>query len=190
MAALFQSADASCAASSASHTACASCKTCGRTSGATAKRLWQEDPLWQPARELIERLLVSYDFGEALVALNVCVKPVLDEVAMRLLAERARRGPDPYLAQLLDALQEDCAWQRAWTAALLTLARNDDAGSERAIRTWTTAWMPLAVRAGDGLLALFEEPGLRVGAVETFATDHLRALDLPDEMHVTNGAAR
>jgi toluene monooxygenase system protein E len=154
--------------------------------GQDSKQLWQDDPLWQPAREAVERLLVSYDFGEALVALNVCIKPVLDEVAMRLLAERARRGVDPHLAELLDALREDCTWQRAWTAALLALARKDDPDSERAIRTWTAAWMPLAVRAGDGLLALFEEPGLRVGAVATFASDHLRALGL----HVTNGAAR
>lgn len=152
--------------------------------GRDSKQLWQSEPSWQPARELIERLLVTYDFGEALVALNVCVKPVLDEVAVRLLAEHARRGVDPRLAELLDVLQEDCAWQRAWTSALLALARKD-AGSERALRTWTAAWMPLAVRAGDGLLALFEAPGLRAGAVATFAADQLRVLGL----HATNGHA-
>jgi hypothetical protein len=154
--------------------------------GRDSKELWQREPLWQAAREAVERLLVTYDFGEALVALNVCLKPVLDQVAVRLLAERARRGGDRHLGELLDILHEDCVWQRAWSSALLALARKDDPGSERALHTWTAAWMPVAVRAGDGLLALFEEPGLRAGAVETFAADHLRVLGL----RAANGVAR
>jgi len=40
-----------------------------RASPMTAKSLWENDPLWQPLRQFVERLLVTYDWGEAFVAL-------------------------------------------------------------------------------------------------------------------------
>src|SRR5439155_20695750 len=32
---------------------------------------WMTDPAWQPLRETVERLLVTYDWGEAFTALNL-----------------------------------------------------------------------------------------------------------------------
>ena len=62
--------------------------------GHDAKSLWQEDPLWQPLRELVERLLVAYDWGEAFVALNLVVKPMLDELFMTHAGAFAERSGD------------------------------------------------------------------------------------------------
>ena len=147
--------------------------------GEGAQELWQHEPLWQPAREVVERLLVSYDFGEAFVALNLCVKPLLDEVAVRLLAERARVAGDPCLAELLDALFQDCLWQREWSAALLRVARAGHGDSAHAVQRWTAAWMPYALRAARALLALFPGSTLHAGALDAFAAAHLRTLGLP-----------
>jgi toluene monooxygenase system protein E len=33
----------------------------------TAKLFWEQDPRWQPLRQFVERLLVTYDWGEALL---------------------------------------------------------------------------------------------------------------------------
>jgi hypothetical protein len=50
--------------------------------GRNARQAWQADPLWQPLREVIERLLVTWDWGEACVALQVAVKPAFDALFM------------------------------------------------------------------------------------------------------------
>ncbi|MCU1295248.1 MAG: Phenol hydroxylase, oxygenase component DmpL, partial [Bryobacterales bacterium] len=36
---------------------------------------WQHDPLWQPLREVIEKLLTTWDWGECFVVLNLVLKP-------------------------------------------------------------------------------------------------------------------
>jgi toluene monooxygenase system protein E len=50
--------------------------------GRTALQTWQDDPIWQPLREVIEALLVTWDWGEALVALQFVLKPAFDELFM------------------------------------------------------------------------------------------------------------
>ena len=49
-----------------------------RISATRASSSGKPIPAWQPLRELIERLLVTYDWGEAFAALNLGAKPVLD----------------------------------------------------------------------------------------------------------------
>ena len=49
-------------------------------------------------RETLERLLVTFDFGEALVALNLCVKPALDEAVVAL-ARAAKKSGDQLKAK-------------------------------------------------------------------------------------------
>ncbi len=104
---------------------------------------WQTDPSWQPLRRTIETLLVTYDWGEALVALNVCVKPILDHLFMGQLATLAERQGDYVDAQLLRSFADDCAWQRAWTSRLLQLVTSRDSGSRVAVAAWIARWRPL-----------------------------------------------
>jgi toluene monooxygenase system protein E len=54
------------------------------------RQRWEEDAAWQPLREAVEKMLITYDWGEAFVALNLAVKPVFDEVFNVQLAELAR----------------------------------------------------------------------------------------------------
>ena len=70
--------------------------------GKSSKTTWETDAAWQPLREVIERLLVTYDLGEALVALSLVVKPAIDELLVARLARCARLAGDDVLAKLLD----------------------------------------------------------------------------------------
>jgi toluene monooxygenase system protein E len=63
-------------------------------SSAHARQRWEEDAAWQPVREAVEKMLIAYDWGEAFVALNLTVKPVLDAVFNVQLAELARAHED------------------------------------------------------------------------------------------------
>ena len=109
---------------------------------AAGRALWQEAPAWQPARRAVERLLVTYDWGEALIALNVCLKPVIDDLFLLRLAELADAAGDHLDAQILRALYEDCAWHRAWIEALTTFAVQDRPANREVIAGWKAAWAP------------------------------------------------
>jgi hypothetical protein len=108
------------------------------------RRRWQSAEAWQPLRKAIEKLLVTYDWGEAVVALNVCLKPAIDDIYLAELADLAERSSDGLDAQILRSLAEDCQWHRAWTEALLSLAYTDQPSNRAIVTRWTDAWAPIA----------------------------------------------
>jgi toluene monooxygenase system protein E len=124
---------------------------------ASGRRIWHEDPAWQPLRRTIERLLVTYDWGEALVALNVCFKPIVDDLFLTALAETAESSGDHLDAQILRSLFEDCRWHRAWTDAFLALALSENSANQEAVRRWVEARdgeMEEATRAAAAVLGI------------------------------------
>jgi len=112
---------------------------------------WLEEPAWQPLRETVERLLVTFDWGEAFAGLNLCVKPALDELMMVRWAEVARDRGDYVLAQIVHSLEQDCRWQRDWTAALARFLCEADPDHRRVLAEWIGFWRPPALRAAASL---------------------------------------
>jgi toluene monooxygenase system protein E len=119
--------------------------------GVSGKALWQEDPCWQPLRRLLERLLCTYDWGEALIALNLCVKPVLDELFLGELSELGKTQGDFLFGQICFSLAEDCAWHRAWSEALVKHAIASRADNASVIGEWLNHWLPRAEEAANVL---------------------------------------
>lgn len=137
--------------------------------GSDSRATWEDDPLWQPLRELVERLLVAYDWGESLVALNLVVKPSLDELLLRQLAALARRSGDDVLGHMLGSFHEDARWHREWTAALLRVVLADTPATAEAVEGWIDRWQPLADAAVGAFAPAFEEmpaPGSRLAFAE------------------------
>jgi toluene monooxygenase system protein E len=125
--------------------------------GDDARARWQEDPVWQPLRRLIEQLLVTYDWGEALVALALVVAPAVDELLLVKFARQATRHHDEVLAKSLGSLAEDSAWHRDWAAALVKVAIEHQADNARVIQEWRARWAPRAEDAVAALAPLFDE---------------------------------
>src|SRR5262249_35068812 len=94
---------------------------------------WPAGRAGQPPPGAAEKLLVTYDWGEALVALNVCLKPAVDGVFLIGLAGLADEAGDHLDAQVLRSLFEDCVWHRAWTDALLGLASTGSVANQDAV---------------------------------------------------------
>lgn len=92
--------------------------------GAGSRRIWEDEPKWQPLRKLIEELLVAYDFAEALAALCLAVKPAFDELFFKTWAERALGHGDEILAKAYYSFSEDGAWHGAWSTELARLLRS------------------------------------------------------------------
>jgi toluene monooxygenase system protein E len=115
--------------------------------GEDAKARWQDGAAWQPLRRLVEHLLVTYDWGESLVALNVVLKPRFDELFMVRFARAARDAGDTLLESLLGSLHADCQWHQAWTTALLDVLLASEAENRAVVSGWVEKWQPQAETA-------------------------------------------
>jgi hypothetical protein len=149
--------------------------------------LWQTDPAWQPLREVVEKLLIVYDWAESFVGLNLVLKPLVDELFMKCVSDLALRHDDYLLGQIFYSLNEDCQWHREWTESLIRMAIEDHAGNKDTIQAWINRWHPLAARAvrafalllADTLEATEIPPPEPIGvAINRYYCDYLRSMDL------------
>lgn len=136
---------------------------------------WEKNDAWQGFRELLERLLVTWDWAEHFTALNLVVKPAVDEAFIRQLARAARRNGDTLTALLMDAQFQDSERCRRWTAALVRFATaGDDAANRHLLGRWIEEWTPLADQAIDAFCAALGEDGEAGAAAAKAATRGFR----------------
>jgi hypothetical protein len=119
--------------------------------GREGKAYWLTEPDLQPLRRLIETLLVTYDPGEAFVATNLVLKPVLDRFVSTTLARRAVDEGDALFAGVLRSLGEDSLWHRDWATALARLLCEETSDNEDAMRAIVRRFKPEARLAVLGL---------------------------------------
>ncbi|RJF88842.1 toluene monooxygenase [Oleomonas cavernae] len=137
------------------------------------RRHWETAPEWQGFRELMERTLTVYEFGETFAALNLVAKPAIDEACVRQLGRAARRFNDTVLDLLSDAILKDTARSRNWTGALVKFLGENDANTAQLSR-WVAKWEPLADKAIDAFCAGLPE-GDRAATAARQATRDFRA---------------
>ncbi len=118
----------------------------GQGLGETERQHWETAPEWQGLRELAERMLTAYLWGETFYAMNVIFKPALDEAVYRQLATAARRNGDSLMALLAEAQLRDSARSQRWTAALVKMAL-EQPGNDQVFAGWAAKWVPLAEKA-------------------------------------------
>lgn len=129
--------------------------------GADAREHWQEHPSWQPLRRVIEEALVTYDWGEAFVALCLAIAPPLDQLTLNELGSLARQNGDFILGELCASFAEDGAWHRAWAAALVQhlLADAHREANRAALGVALAHWLPRAQAAVRALAELYGDDG-------------------------------
>lgn len=143
--------------------------------GQNSLREWQEAAHWQPLRRGIEQLLVTYDWLEAFVALNLAFKPILDRIILIHFAETAQKQGDYHLGVLFHSFWEDCLWQQKWSMHLLELLLKPKE-NRLVIREWLSRWLNEAHLAALGLKDFFSE-----ALVDAVVAGHKAQLN---EMHL------
>src|SRR5260370_22103314 len=79
---------------------------------------WEDAAAFQPLRELVERALVAYDWGEAFTVTNLVIKPRIDRLVNQKIAGRlAPANGDPILTSSHLSLDQDPRWHRAWATS-------------------------------------------------------------------------
>jgi toluene monooxygenase system protein E len=120
------------------------------------RNYWENDAAWQGFRELMEKVLVAWDWGETFVALNLVAKPAIEEVVLRRLGLAARHNNDTLLGMLTDAQLLDADRHRRWATALVKMMA-EKPGNAQAIKTWIAQWEPLADKAIDAFCAALSD---------------------------------
>lgn len=145
--------------------------------GVGERAAWEDDEAWQGFRELMERTLATYDWGEHFVALNVITKPAIDEACLHQLGTAARRNGDTLLAFLIDAQLLDSERSRRWTKALVNFACQNEA-NKKVLGDWVAKWAPLGDKAIDAYCAALPDSPGGAEAAKAAAREFRSSLDL------------
>jgi toluene monooxygenase system protein E len=125
---------------------------------ARQRAAWEEAPAFQPLRELIERALVAYDWGESFIVTNAVIKPRIDRLVNQDIAGTlATANGDPILTSIHFSLDEDAHWHREWTAALIRHIVDDNTANAEVVSGWIEKWSPLASDALEAFASVTSE---------------------------------
>ena len=124
--------------------------------GVAERAIWEAEPGWQETRKALELSLIAYDWAECFCAVNLVLRPSIDEVLTRQFAELARRNGDEQTWLLLSNLVVDSERCNRWSAALARFAVDKRPDNRVVFQRWITKWAPRADSAVDGLSSLFD----------------------------------
>ena len=97
----------------------------------SSKTLCETDPIWQPMREAVEKLLVAFDWAESFLGLNLVLKPMIDDLFLKHVSDLALREDDYLLGQIFFSLNEDCQWHRQWSESLIQTVIEDNSENRK-----------------------------------------------------------
>lgn len=115
------------------------------------REVWEQHPEWQPTRRALEEALVAYDWGECLAAVNLVLRPTIDEVLLRQLGLAAEANDDSLTWLLLSNLAADTERAVRWSAALARMAIEQRPDNADVLAHWVDRWSPVADEAAAGL---------------------------------------
>jgi hypothetical protein len=130
-----------------------------------ARERFLRDEVWQPTRRYLERLAATPDWGEVIVAANLCFEPVVGTLLRRELGTRAAAANgDTVTPVLARVATQEWEWARTWTTELVRFLCADEAhgdANRAVIDAWIRDWQPQAMDAALALAPLAERiPGI------------------------------
>jgi len=131
-----------------------------RSFGKTERREWEERPEWQGMRKGIEQLLITFDWDDAFVGLNLVIKPLADEITLRQFAMVARDLDADLDALLADNLFLDAKRSCQWSAALCQFVIAANPHNRGHLDELFAKWRPLGddiLDTGSRLLGSFSQ---------------------------------
>ena len=122
--------------------------------GVAERAIWETDSDWQETRRALELSLVAYDWAECFSAINLVLRPSIEDVLNRQLGELARRHGDEQTWLLLSNLCLDSERCSRWSAALVKFAIDERPDNREVFDRWIAKWAPRADSAVASLANL------------------------------------
>jgi propane monooxygenase small subunit len=129
--------------------------------GSAHKEAWQSDPIWQPARRLVESLTGIRDWAEQLFATTVIFEPLVGELFRSgFVMQAAAPQGDFVTPTIMGAGESDAARDQRGAKALFTMLADDEqhGGANRGIMgSWLSTYTPMAVEAARNLQPIWSQ---------------------------------
>jgi propane monooxygenase small subunit len=129
--------------------------------GSIHKQTWQEDPIWQPTRELVEQLTGIRDWAEAFFATTAVFEPLVGELFRSgFVMQAAAPQGDFVTPTIMGAGESDAAREQRGARALFQMLADDEAhGAENkaTMQGWLETYTPAAVNAARNLQPIWSQ---------------------------------
>jgi propane 2-monooxygenase small subunit len=158
-----------------------------------ARESFLEDDVWQPARRYVERLRATTDWGERVIATNVCFEPIVGLMIRRELLMRSVRFNGDIVTQAVSHVaQLEWEWVHGWTAELVKFLLDDETHGEanrEVLTEWLADWLPLAGEAAQALEPVFDELPAGIGFEDARTNTRIDFDVLCEQCGVSDAAA-
>ncbi|MEA2168548.1 MAG: alkene monooxygenase beta subunit [Solirubrobacteraceae bacterium] len=122
-----------------------------------ARAAWETGSAWASAREHLAAVGRCDDWGEIVVALNLCFEPLAGQYLRREFAKAALSANDTVTPIVSGAGQVEWDWVQRWTAALVSGLIEDPvhgAANGEVLQAWVAEHTPSALGAARGMREL------------------------------------
>jgi propane monooxygenase small subunit len=130
--------------------------------GSAHKETWQNDPIWQPTRELVERLTGIRDWGEQLFATTAVFEPLVGELFRSgFVMQAAAPQGDFVTPTVIGAGESDAAREQKVARVLFRMLTDDEqhgAENKKTMEAWLEDYVPAAIGAGRTLQPIWSQP--------------------------------
>ena len=120
-----------------------------------ARAAWMEHPAFQPLRKAVELALTLEDWGEVIVAVNLCLEGLLQPFQRELYLNTSREQSDMGSAMLGQHCWVDEDRQLAWTEAYLRMVTEADQDNRAILQGWYDTHAPGGRAALEALVTGF-----------------------------------
>ena len=122
---------------------------------------WTGGETWQGLRELVEKQLCAYDFGEAFASRQLVLRPIFDHLFNTEFARIAEANSDGLLAMLHDDFRTyDEVYAVENTRGFVGYVTDRNAETVELLRSLAARWLPLGEKAARGIAEGFSRaPG-------------------------------
>jgi propane monooxygenase small subunit len=129
--------------------------------GTAHREAWQQDPIWQPTREAVERLTGVRDWAEAYFATAVVFEPLVGELFRSgFVMQAAAPQGDFVTPTVIGTGEADAARDQRGARALFSMLSGDEqhaAANREVMSRWLAEWTPVCVAAGQHLQPIWSQ---------------------------------
>jgi propane monooxygenase small subunit len=129
--------------------------------GSVHKQAWQQDPVWQPTRELVEKLTGIRDWAEQLFATTAVFEPLVGELFRSgFVMQVAAPHGDFVTPTIIGAGEADAARDQRAARGLFRMLTDDEANgaaNKEIMQGWLREYVPQAVAAGRTMQPIWSQ---------------------------------
>jgi len=129
--------------------------------GSIHKQTWQEDPIWQPTREFVEKLTGTRDWAEQWFATAVVFEPLIGELFRSgFVMQVAALHGDFVTPTIMGAGESDAAREQRGARALYRMLADDEqhgAENKQTMQRWLEDWSAQAFAAARQLQPIWSQ---------------------------------